>query len=89
MRGLEKNCTHWRRQTDRNTDTQIDGHGNSMPSGAELVKMVGVLILNTCSNLHIMCQNSVFNFHRSLFKHKEETEDDGISLPLPSVTAPH
>ena len=31
MRGLEKNCTQWRRQTDK----QTSGHGNSMTNLAQ------------------------------------------------------
>ena len=31
MRGLEKNCTRWRKQT----DTQTDGHGDSMTNSAQ------------------------------------------------------
>ena len=30
MRGLEKNCNRWHKQTDRQTDKQTDGHGNSL-----------------------------------------------------------
>ena len=31
MRGLEKNCTRWRKQTDRHTD----GHGDSMTNSTQ------------------------------------------------------
>ena len=30
MRGREKNCTQWRKQTHTHTDRQTDGHGDSM-----------------------------------------------------------
>ena len=35
MRGLEKNCTRWRKQTDISTDISTDGHGNSMKNSAQ------------------------------------------------------
>ena len=35
MRGLEKNCTQWRRKTNRHTDTQTHGHGDSMTESAK------------------------------------------------------
>ena len=35
MRGLEKNCTRWRRQTDTQTEPQTDGHGDSMTNSAQ------------------------------------------------------
>ena len=46
MRGLEKNCTRWRRQTDRHTDTQTDGHGDSMTNSAQWGQ-VGEKLCNT------------------------------------------
>ena len=39
IRGLEKNCTGWRKQIDRQIDrqaeTQTDGHGDSMTESAQ------------------------------------------------------
>ena len=35
MRGLEKNCTQWRRHTHRQTDRHTDGHGDSMTNSAQ------------------------------------------------------
>ena len=35
MRGLEKNCTHWRKQTDRQTDTHTSGYDNSMTESSQ------------------------------------------------------
>ena len=37
MRGLEKNCTRWRRQT----HIQTDGHGDSMTESAQWVRFNG------------------------------------------------
>ena len=42
MRGLEKNCTLWHGQTDKQTDKQTDGHGDStteLAQWADSVKM--------------------------------------------------
>ena len=36
MRGLEKNCTRWHRQTDKHTD----GHGDSMTNSAKRAELV-------------------------------------------------
>ena len=35
MRGLEKNCTRWRKQTSPQTDISTDGHGDSMTNLAQ------------------------------------------------------
>ena len=35
MRGLEKKCTQWRKQTDRETDKQTGGHCESMTESAQ------------------------------------------------------
>ena len=35
MRGLEKNCSRWRRPTDRQTHRHTDGHGDSMTNSAQ------------------------------------------------------
>ena len=45
MRGLEKNCTRWRKQTHRQTDRHTDmaAPRPTRPSGAELVKMTNQL----------------------------------------------
>ena len=45
MRGLEKNCTRWRKQTDTHTDTRIWRLYDQLGPVAELVKMHIKLII--------------------------------------------
>ena len=46
MRGLRKNCTRWRRQTDIHTNNQTNEHGDSMTESALLINGVrfGLLV---------------------------------------------
>ena len=40
MRGLEKNCTRWHIHTDRQTDKQTHGHGDSKTNSAKRAELV-------------------------------------------------
>ena len=42
MRGLEKNCTRWHIQTDRQTNTHTDGHGDSKTNSAKRAELVKI-----------------------------------------------
>ena len=60
MRGLEKNCTQWRKQTDIQTDRQTDMATlwPTRPSGAELVKiraLAKIFLLNISFLLRVFC----------------------------------
>ena len=53
MRGLGKNCTLWRRQTDRQTDRQTHGHGDSMTNSAQWGRVgENCTFMNICWALH-------------------------------------
>ena len=55
MRGLEKNCTRWRKQTDRHTD----GHGDSMTNSAQWGRVGENLLCGGASRWRVCYQRGL------------------------------